>query len=80
MKVCHCGLKVRARKMCSNHYEQWRRRNPLEVDNRAGIWDNPDGSRKPCLISDCPEGIFTQGMCQPHYNHFYYSDRKNRDS
>lgn len=79
MKLCKCGAEVRARGLCHNHYEQWRKKNPFAPKWPVKKWINPDGSRMECLYPNCESPIRAQGMCQSHLNQFYYQDRKNRE-
>lgn len=74
MRSCdYCGRPHRARGMCSVHYELWRRKNPLEVDNRSGRWADVT-----CAYPDCGSPVRTQGMCMKHYQQFYYAAKKEK--
>lgn len=65
--MCYCGKKVKARGLCSAHYEAWRKANPFEVSNQMGKW-----SGAVCQHRECESPVRAQGLCQHHYNQVYY--------
>lgn len=67
-----CTMGIKARGLCRNHYEVWRRRNPDLVRPTANRWNNPDGTRMECFKEGCSKPVDTQGLCQHHYQNFHY--------
>ncbi|MGD7788197.1 hypothetical protein ACQCX2_07720 [Propionibacteriaceae bacterium Y1700] len=54
MRVCEisgCVKKVKARGMCTKHYEQWRAEQPAP----------------PCKIDGCGRRVWARGVCNAHY-------------
>lgn len=79
LKTCEedtCLKAVKTRGMCSNHYEQWRRKNRHLVKPKKGRWDNADGSRMGCFKPGCDKPVETQGLCKQHYSNFHYLTTK----
>lgn len=35
-------------------------------------WFNEDGTRMDCLVDDCTEPVRCSGLCNAHYQNFYY--------
>lgn len=81
-KTCaqdNCEKFVKSRELCSNHYEQWRRRNRDLVERRKGRWDNSDGTRMECFKPECSRPVATQGLCTHHYQNFHYLTTKGAE-
>lgn len=74
-----CEKGVKARGLCRNHYEVWRRRNRDQVRPTANRWDNEDGTRMDCFKEGCVKPVATQGLCSQHYQHFHYMTNKGSD-
>ena len=39
---------------------------------RPKKWDNPDGTRMACFVDECDEPVRCLGLCEIHYQNFYY--------
>lgn len=67
-----CEKGIKARGLCRNHYEVWRRSNRDLVKPTANRWNNDDGTRMACLKPECEKPVETQGLCKQHYQNFHY--------
>lgn len=75
----NCDRGIKARGLCRNHYEVWRRRNRDLVRPTANRWDNADGTRMECFKEGCSKPVETQGLCQHHYQNFHYMTNRGAD-
>ena len=55
-----CSAEVKARGLCSKHYQAWSK------NNRDKIYDWATNKNRTCSIDGCHKSAYVNGMCQMH--------------
>lgn len=63
-----CHNPVKARGLCSKHYQASRAGKKPPRGFRQTKWVNEDGTRKKCSEEGCEKEVFVKGVCSAHYH------------
>jgi HNH endonuclease len=92
MKVCSvegCGKKCKAKGLCKNHYEPYRKARQIEKNNgcgidgcnkehfRNGFCEEHYAKSKVCSVEGCGKKYHGKGFCVEHYRIFRKEQQKN---